>query len=174
MLILIDGYNLIAALPTLREYFPQDLEGARNELRDLLRRYKKIRGHSITVVYDGQGGPGRKTQSANVAGIGEVFTDRGLKADEYIIRMARSRPGGMVVVTGDREVESHCTKAGAAVLSPWEFESQIMKAVLLGEKGARKDDEEYLPFKDTRKKGPAKRLKKSQRLKKRRKAKLII
>jgi len=38
MRILIDGYNIIAALPALRSSFPHDLENAREQLRDMLAR----------------------------------------------------------------------------------------------------------------------------------------
>jgi len=124
------------------------------------------------VVYDAQGGPWGKSHSARVRGIREIFTAKGESADDAIMRMARDKPDALVIVTQDREIEIQCTKAGAAVLSPAEFEAKIMEAVLLGDKGATPEDEEYEPFKTTRKKGPSRRLKRKQRVKLKRKAKL--
>ena len=171
MRILIDGYNLIAALPALRSFFPNDLERARKELCDLLARYKKARAHDITVVYDGQGGPWGGNESVRVKGIKEIFTAKGVKADDVIIRMARENPEAMVVVTQDREIELQCSKAGVAVLAPAEFDDKMMEAILLGDKGATYEDEKP-EFKGTRKKGPSRRLKRKQKLKLKRKAKL--
>ena len=172
MRIVIDGYNTIAAMAGLRPNFPRDLENARKNLRGMLVRYKKVRGHRITVVYDAQGGQWGGAHSETVAGIKEVFTAEGENADKVIVRMARHKPDGLIVVTGDRDVEYKCTKAGASVITPAELEEKIMEAVLLGDKGATIKDEDYTPSHSTKKKGPSRRMKKSSRLKSRRKSKL--
>ncbi|HDK16982.1 MAG TPA: NYN domain-containing protein, partial [Nitrospirae bacterium] len=44
--LLIDGYNLIGTAH-------HDLEAARNDLVEKLCRYSGLRGHDITVVFDG-------------------------------------------------------------------------------------------------------------------------
>ena len=171
MRIIIDGYNFIAAVPYLRAIFNKDLESAREESRDLLARYKKARGHDITIVYDGPGGQWGREEASRVGGIKEVFTAQDEIADAVIIRKARENPADMVVVTADRAVELECTKAGAAVISPTEFEEKIMEAVYEDMKGGR-PEEERQPFRSTEKKGPSKRLKRSQKMKLKRKAKL--
>ena len=173
MRIVIDGYNVVASLPSLRVHFPGNLEKARDEFRELLVLFKKNRGHRITVVYDGQGGQWGGSKSMKVSGISEIYTSGTENADQVIIRKARSKPDGLVVVTKDREVESACSKAGAAVLSPAEFESVLMDAVLNIDKGSRDDDYAVRDDrKGTRKKGPSKKPKKRDRVKNRRKAKL--
>ncbi len=75
MRIIIDGYNmlktsLIFSRPNV------DIETMRNELNELLRAYKKIKGHQITVVYDSAtgGGISDKQESFKSAGIKEIFT----------------------------------------------------------------------------------------------------
>jgi len=171
MRVIIDGYNLIPAMGGLRKHFPRDLETARSELAVLLRRFKKLRGHDITVVYDGRGGQWDRTRTYKAGGIMEVFTSREKNADDHIIETARRSPQGLIVVSGDREIASKCSRAGAAVLSPKEFEERLMKALLM-EDGGGVDESEDGRMKPSDKKGPSRRLKKRERQKLRKKAKL--
>jgi len=172
MRIIIDGYNFIADVPHLRALFNRELKQARDELRDMLARYKKSRGHDITVVYDGPGGQWGREEASRVGGIKEVFTAEGEIADTVIIRKARENPDNLVVVTKDRAVELECAKAGAAVISPIEFEEKIMESLYSDAKGGQPEEKENQPFRGTQKKGPSKRLKRNQKLKLKRKAKL--
>ncbi len=171
MKVVIDGYNLIPAIEDLRKYFPHDLQTARAEFANLLRRFKKLRGHDITVVYDGRGGQWDKTQTYKTGGIREMFTSKEETADDRIIKIARKSPEGLVVVSGDREIADKCSKAGAAVLSPKEFESQLVKALMMEDKGEVDESEDKSP-KSSVKKGPSKRSKKRERQKLRKKDKL--
>lgn len=171
MRILIDGYNLIAAMPATREFFRRNIEKSRIELRSILARFKKSRGHSITVVFDGQGGDWGEGKSSTVSGIREVFTAKGEIADEVIIRMARSNPAALAVVTNDREVGLQCAKAGAAVLTVSEFESKLIEAVFYSDKGPVDDSEERDALRPN-KKGPSQRLNKKERYKEKIKKKI--
>ena len=54
--IIIDGYNLIRQSSSLKRLDAQDLEQGREALLERLIAYRQVRGHPITVVFDGWGG----------------------------------------------------------------------------------------------------------------------
>ena len=53
MRILIDGYNLLKAIPECRSLETMNPDSARDHLLTQLGRYRWLRGHHITVVFDG-------------------------------------------------------------------------------------------------------------------------
>ena len=53
MHIIVDGYNLIRQSDTFRHSERKSLEEGRNALIRSLAGYRKLRGHRITVVFDG-------------------------------------------------------------------------------------------------------------------------
>lgn len=162
MRILVDGYNLLKTLPTF-SHQNADIETLRSKLNQLLRIYKKIKGHQITVVYDSAGGGlFGKEEVYKCAGIREIFTAKGETADDVIKKIAIQNPHNLVIVTADRGVAIVCEKAGATVISPKEFEEKIFSAQYVYSKGTDEiDEEESLYF--SRKRGPSRKLPKKQR-----------
>jgi len=79
--IIVDGYNVIGTSHNNREK-------AREELVDLMIRYKKIKKeHDITVVFDGHKG-GRGGESSAVTGsVTVIYSGLGERADEVIKRI---------------------------------------------------------------------------------------
>jgi len=53
MFLVLDGYNFIKQSPELRRLEQIELQKAREGLIDQLAQYKRLKGHSITVVFDG-------------------------------------------------------------------------------------------------------------------------
>lgn len=102
---LIDGHNLIFAVPSLRELQVSDRrEEARRALVDRLQRFAHARGEEVRVVFDGN------QLASNPDSIHEplleiTYTRRGDEiADERIIYIARTRAGKrhpVTVVTND-------------------------------------------------------------------------
>lgn len=165
MRILIDGYNMLRTSPNFsRLNKDKDVETMRNELNQLLRAYKKVKGHEITIVYDSAtGGLFGKQESYKSAGIKEIFTAKGESADDVIKRIAIKNPQGLVVVTADSDVAVICAKAGATVISPWEFEEKIFFARYWLSKGINEiDEEDIIPY-STQNRGPSRKLSKKQR-----------
>ena len=90
-------------------------------------------------------------------GVRIVFSRHGEKADSVIVRLARAKGSGCVVVTSDREVRRAVGKFGAAAVYADEF-SRILRQLELaaddgGDEGARRPN----------KKGNPKRLAKNER-----------
>jgi predicted RNA-binding protein with PIN domain len=166
MRLVIDGYNLIHAVPELA--FASDQGQGREALIEALRLYRKRRPHKIKVVFDGGLEPGGADTRA--AGLPVRYSGSGRSADDVIVELAAKEGAGLTVVTSDRELAGRCRAHGAVVLSSEEFGTRLLE-VALGLPAGTEADEEGWDF-STKKKGPAKRLPKAQRKKARRKGRL--
>lgn len=140
--IIIDGYNLIRQSHSLKRLDAQNLEQGREALLERLAAYRQIRGHPITVVFDGWGGFNLSSTRTRYKGITVVFTAQGQTADEWIQGRVKKVPYG-AVVTSDREIQEHAERSGLAAISSHEFERR-METALAGETdGDIVDDEEW-------------------------------
>jgi predicted RNA-binding protein with PIN domain len=165
--IVVDGYNLIRQSRTLSAEERLDVERARRALNRRLARYQKIKGHPVTVVFDGARGSNPSPVTLREEGVLTVYSGHRASADEIIMRMADQRPGGMVVVTSDRAVADYASNRGAVVMSSPEFEAR-MELTEMTEQSAMEEE----PDKESRggrittlKKGPSRRPSRKERRK---------
>lgn len=142
MWIVIDGYNLIRRSPLFAPVDRRDLGEGRETLLAALVAYRRLKGHRITVVFDGRERGGARVQVAPVAGVQVVFSSRGEQADEVILRLVEKAPGGSVVVTSDRALALAIGRTGAVVLSAEEFEERLDRALREEDGGAACEDDE--------------------------------
>ena len=163
--LIIDGYNLIRQSPELRQYEEKDFDQGREMLLKKLLAYQRIKKHAITVVFDGWIGGHFSESHGRVGGIRVIFSQRGEKADEVIKRLASREKRETIVVTSDRELGSSCSREGCEVIPSPEFSAKMGLSEHMGLKGKIEEEEadDKLQFKGTKKKGPARRLPKSQR-----------
>ncbi len=165
MFILIDGYNLIRQSETLRRYERRSLEEGRRALITKLVAYEKERAHKITVVFDG-GESGWADEGRDREGkIDIIYSRHGERADDVIKRIAAHTMEETIVVSSDREISSYITRLGKTPLSSLEFET-IMNQVTslsLGD-NFRADKKNNINERQLKKKGPARRLPKAERL----------
>ena len=165
MHIIIDGYNLIRQSLSLRQFEDRSLEEGRNELIQRLSRFKKERGHTITVVFDGWIGGSSKEERYNEKGITVIYSKKGEQADEVIKRMVRKGRSSVIVVTSDRTVADVATRSGGTAIPSPEFESRIMMSggeFLSFTEQLNEYDDEHSRLTGKRK-GPSKRLPKKKR-----------
>lgn len=148
MRILIDGYNLLMQTPDLCSLA---LEEARDELIGRLAHYKRLKGHHITVVFDGRGSGRLSPSGGRQRGIEVVFTARE-DADTWIKRRVSGE--GMVVVSSDRGIRDHVEGMGAVAVTSTEFLRRMEAAFLEEFKGEGEAD----PLEQ-----PSRRLPKKQR-----------
>lgn len=164
MRILVDGYNVIRRLPELRAVErAEGLSAGREALCAHLRAYRRARGHAITVVFDGAGGPG-----ASSGGLTVRFSRAGETADAVIARLLEAGGSGAVVVSSDTGVAAAARRAGAAAVTAEEFGARL-EAVAIG---ALKGAEEESPPDPAKGKGPSRRLPKAERARRARLGKL--
>jgi uncharacterized protein len=167
--IIIDGYNLIRQSNALSCLDQQDIQMGREALINSLASYKRIKGHRITVVFDGTDAEVFSQTRDQIKGIDIRFSRTGEQADAVIKRLAAQFGEKALVVTSDRDVADFAALKGATPISSPEFEERLMMAAYLEIKGADDIQEDSGWNPTTRKKGPQRRLSKKDR---RRKVKL--
>jgi predicted RNA-binding protein with PIN domain len=87
--IIIDGYNMIRQIPTLSEHERVSLESGRKNLLALLARYKRLKHHPVTVVFDGASTMSEFAPAGKEMGIGVRYSPENSSADEVIARLAQ-------------------------------------------------------------------------------------
>lgn len=163
MHLVIDAYNLIHRTMGLAMAEAGQEGDGRKALCMALSRYRKKRGHRITAVFDGGRDP--EGGRATLHGIPARFSGRRRSADEVIMSMVRRQGGGLTVITDDRELADACRAGGAEVIGAGEFGQRLMRVAYDGE--VMDQDDQGWDF-TTKKKGPSRRLPKSQRRRQRR------
>ena len=154
MEIIIDGYNFIGRDQGLSG----PLEHKRKWLVQQLSLFREKKNFEVTVVFDGWQSGLRYEVEEKKAGVRIVFSRLGEKADAVIIRIARAKGSGCIVVTSDREIRSAVEKFGAVSLRAGEF-AEILGSIDV----LPYDPEEYNPEPGLRKKGNPRRLSKADR-----------
>lgn len=152
--VVIDGYNLIGSESGLGGA----LEHKRNWLVQQLIRYQHIKKYNLTVVFDGWRSGQAQETTERVGGIAVIYSRLGEKADAVIMRLARTKAAGTVVVTSDREIQSAVERSGATAVSAGEF-NRILRSL---DRSYEEDDDEELDIGPVRK-GNSNRLSKSAR-----------
>jgi predicted RNA-binding protein with PIN domain len=161
--IIIDGYNLLMTSDRFRRDFINSSEEAREKFLKNLYEYKRLKGHDLTVVFDGWKGGYPVEKREVVKGIKVIYSKIGERADEVIKRMVQNGEGS-TVVTSDREVAGFASRHGAVVISSGEFEESLMLAEISMFKGETEEDDFERDI-TTKKKGNPRRLPKGERKK---------
>jgi predicted RNA-binding protein with PIN domain len=163
MHLIIDGYNLIRQSEWLGDIDRRSLQRGREALLTALARYKKLRGHRITVVFDGGRAPGFGDRRDRQAGIDIRFSRQGELADAVIKRMCARECHQTLVVTSDSDIVRYAEARGAATIDSPSFEDKLMMAQYMDETVEDDDAADTGWEPTTRKKGPARRRSKRQR-----------
>ncbi len=159
--LLIDGYNLIGIAH-------RDLEKARNSLVEKLAKYSALKGHDITVVYDGwRDGHGTETRK-RISNVTVIYSRIGDKADNVIKRIISQGNLPWIVVSSDREISDYAFNKGCAPVASGDFESKLDAAVTESgrdrQKGKAGYDDEDLEEEPSFHKGNPQRLSKKQKI----------
>ncbi len=124
MELIIDGYNFIGR----EQGLVGPLEPKRNRLLQELSVYCEKKKFEATVVFDGWQSGSRYEVEEKKERIKVVFSRLGEKADAVIIRIARAKGSGCVIVTSDREIQSAADKFGAVCVRSGEF-ADVLRSV---------------------------------------------
>ena len=125
MHIIVDGYNLIRQSDTLRGYERISLEAGRQALLRSLAGYRKLRGHRITVVFDGWVGGSPQEERDRAGGMDIIYSRLGEKADEVIKRLLQKGSEEIMVVTSDREIVNFAARRGKTSIASAAFASLL-------------------------------------------------
>jgi len=123
--IVIDGYNLIYAMPELARLVATDLERARDGLVAKLAVYRSGRNVRVTVVFDGRGAAAPQTRPPG--GIEVVFSRAPQTADAKIKNMLalENSPKSWTVVTSDNSIILFVRDYGAKTIPSAEFAAKL-------------------------------------------------
>ena len=123
--IIIDGYNLIGSDDGLTR-----CPRAQTQLADAkARRVSTPKGFNMVLVFRWLAVRVRlRKLKERREGITVVYSRIGEKADSVIIRLAREKGSGCVVVTSDREVRKAVESFGAVAIYSSEF-NQILRSL---------------------------------------------
>jgi predicted RNA-binding protein with PIN domain len=121
----VDGYNLIHAMPELARLVGSDLERARDALVSKLAVYRSQRNVRVTVVFDGRGAAGQQTRPPG--GIEVVFSRAPQSADAKIKNMlaVEKSPKSWTVVTSDNSIVRYVRDYGAKTIPSAEFAARL-------------------------------------------------
>lgn len=170
--LIIDGYNLIRQSDRLGDIDRRSLQRGREALITALARYKKLKGHRITVVFDGGRTAGFGDQRDRQEGVEVRFSRQGELADAVIKRMCARERDKALVVTSDVDIIRYAEGRGVATIRSPAFENKLMMAQYMEETGDAGETDEAGWEPTTRKKGPARRSSKRQRRNRRKTRKL--
>ncbi|MFA5109969.1 MAG: NYN domain-containing protein [Desulfobaccales bacterium] len=169
MHLIVDGYNLIRQSPRLQPLDALDLQAGREALLELLAHYRRRSHHQVTVVFDGWQRGDLKESRDRHQGMLIIYSRRGERADEVIKRLLRLERERALVVTSDRDIQGCAEQVKATWISAGQFDLLHLQGP---EAAADPDDDAGAAGRDSHKKGPARRLPKSQRRQRQRLKKL--
>lgn len=123
VIVLVDGYNASIGI------WPQlELPNQREALLSAMERVHARTSAEVRIVYDGneRGGP---TTVAVPLRVRVEFTPEGEEADDRIIDLAETLPPSrpVVVISGDRRVQSGVRRVGANVLTPQQLREYLSR-----------------------------------------------
>jgi len=127
-LYIVDGYNVIFAWDELAELAEVDLEGARNQLLDVLANYQAYTKRDMIVVFDAYNVKGAVERKFDHHGLHVVYTKEGELGDTYIERLTYEigRDHSVRVVTSDGMIQLQAVKSGVLRLSAREFHDEVI------------------------------------------------
>ncbi len=130
--LVLDGYNVIHAVPEMARHLDRSLQSAREALVHFCQEYRKRRGDigRLYVVFDGRGADEFGSHEQQHGNVTVCFTQKPEEADTRILRVIEAQDGRSrcVVVSNDNEVFNNARAFGARVLSVQEFYKQARPA----------------------------------------------
>ncbi|WIF95611.1 NYN domain-containing protein [Caminicella sporogenes] len=127
--LLIDGYNVINALPEFKKVSRENLEEARDFLIEQMIEYHSYTGVNVIIVFDAYQVKSAKVKKENVNGIEVVFTKEHQTADTYIEKvvedLVKNRRNIVKVVTSDWAEQQVVIGSGAVRVTPRELKYEI-------------------------------------------------
>lgn len=125
----VDGYNVINSWNDFRKLRSENLEHARDVLREKISEYIAFKGYLGFLVYDAQEVRG-VGEVENYGSLDVVYTDEGETADSWIERKVYelAKAGDKVfVVTSDYAEQMNILGSGAYRISAREFREEYLR-----------------------------------------------
>jgi len=126
---IIDGYNVMFAIPSLEKLLDEDARKAREELEKLVNLYwRSAQNTTATIVYDSRSVPDHFDDLRTGDQPAVVYAGSLKSADDYIISQAENlRSPSVTVVSKDKRIISRARKSGCQTMEPMAFMKLIRK-----------------------------------------------
>lgn len=128
--LIVDGYNVINSWTDFARLRKDNLEHARDLLREKILEYAVFKGYSGLLVFDAQEVQG-SAEEENYGAVTVIYTDEGETADSWIERKTYelNKNGDKVfVVTSDYAEQINILGSGAYRISAREFKEEYKRA----------------------------------------------
>ncbi len=151
--LIVDGYNIIYAIPELERKLDENLKSARSALKEALSRYqateKSIK--RIYIIYDSRSGEGKHIEDLGL--IKNIYTSSESNADREIVSLTQDikKPGRVAVLSKDNFVVNHARANGVNVLAVDTFYKKINKDRKHVSKAGMSEEEKYRINRELRK-----------------------
>jgi predicted RNA-binding protein with PIN domain len=156
--IIIDGYNVIGVSH-------RDMKRQRDELIEMLIKYRKRSMHVITLVFDGwKDGQGNETRTVT-GGVTIIYSGLGDRADNVIKRIISDRKKKWAVVSSDRDIKSSAWKNDCVPIDSDMFYDRLERSIeKVEDRGVPDEDRwEEDEYEESRTKGSPRRLFKKEK-----------
>ena len=127
--LIVDGYNVINSWTDFAKLRKDNLEHARDLLREKILEYAVFKGYSGLLVFDAQEVQG-SAEEENYGAVTVIYTDEGETADSWIERKTYelNKNGDKVfVVTSDYAEQINILGSGAYRISAREFKEEYRR-----------------------------------------------
>lgn len=117
MHLIVDGYNVMHALPVGLDWPGASFRERREGFLDRLSAYAAERSHRVTVVFDGAKGGDAEGGAETWGTMRVIYTARGIEADHTIREMveASAAPADVLLVSSDKSLSGYARSLGASV-----------------------------------------------------------
>jgi predicted RNA-binding protein with PIN domain len=153
--VIVDGYNVLKSTAQFAQLERQSIEDARIALVDYVSR--KAYQYEIIVVFDGWETGATVETSERSRGVKIIFSKRGERADDVIVRIAEAAKCPTIVITRDGVLRQRVNMFGSQVEAP----ETLFSTPRAPRKFRQPKDEEECNRR-TDKKGPSSRPKKNR------------
>ena len=127
--LIVDGYNIIFALPELKELSKVNIDSAKDKLKDMLADYQGYKGCRVMVVFDGYRKKGNPGSKENYFDLEIIHTKQDETADAYIERTVHELVSKykITVATNDNLEQLTILSQGALRMSASMLEEDIKR-----------------------------------------------
>ena len=128
-LLIVDGYNIIFAIPELKELSKVNIDSAKDALKDMLANYQGYKGCRLIVVFDGYRKKGNPGSAEKYFDLEVVHTKQDETADAYIERTVHELVSKykITVATNDNLEQLTILSQGALRMSAGMLQEEIKR-----------------------------------------------
>ncbi len=103
------------------------MSAEREKLIRLISEYHKVKGHDITVVFDGWKSGGSREETLKTGGVAVIYSRLGENADHVIKRIISRDKREWIVVTSDRDIAGFAWANGCIAVPSERFSAVIVE-----------------------------------------------